>query len=80
MNPILHIRTKVLDLTQAEFARIAAVSQGTVSKWENGELRPDTAELSRIRDEARRRGVDWEDRWFWEAPSIDPARDEESPQ
>jgi len=77
MNPILHIRTEVLGVTQAEFAKIAAVSQGTVSKWENGEGGPDIAELTRIREEARARGVRWEDRWFFESPPIAP---EDEPQ
>lgn len=68
MNQILHIRTQVLRLTQAELAKIANVSQGTVSKWENGELEPDRDELGRIREEARRRGVEWDDKLFFEAP------------
>lgn len=68
MNPLVHIRKVVFGATQAEMAEIARVSQGTVSKWEAGSLRPDSAELRRIRDEAAERGLSWDDKWFFEAP------------
>ena len=70
MTPMLHVRKQVLGLTQAEFAAVASVSQGTVSKWENGELEPSREELALIRDEARRRGIDWDDCWFFDAPAV----------
>lgn len=69
MNPILRIRRKVLEVTQGDLAEIAGVSQGTVSKWEKGELEPSREELGRIRDEAQARGLDWSDSWFFEVPS-----------
>ena len=69
MNPLLHIRKNVFDVTQVEMAAIAEVSQGTVSKWESGALAPDRHELGRIRQEAARRGLTWDDAWFFEAPS-----------
>jgi transcriptional regulator with XRE-family HTH domain len=68
MNPIQHIRKNVLGVSQADLAKVAGVSQGTVSKWENGELKPDLDELGRIRDEAHRRGLEWNDGWFFEGP------------
>jgi transcriptional regulator with XRE-family HTH domain len=68
MSSLRHIRKNVLGLSQAEFAAIADVSQGTVSKWENDELNPNRDEMARIRDEARRRGLDWNDSWFFECP------------
>lgn len=69
MNPLLHIRKNVFGLTQAEMAVIAVVSQGTVSKWEAGALAPDADELKRIRAEATKRGLPWDDRWFFETPA-----------
>lgn len=69
MNPLLHIRKTVFDVTQSEMALIAEVSQGTVSKWESGALAPDRHELVRIRKEASRRALPWDDRWFFETPS-----------
>lgn len=69
MNPMLHIRKLVFGVPQTEMAEIAGVSQGTVSKWETGLLAPDLAELERIRNEASRRNLDWDDRWFFEAPA-----------
>ena len=68
MHPIEHIRKKVLGVNQASLAEIAGVTQATVSRWENGELDPGRNELGRIRDAARDRGLDWDDRWFFEAP------------
>lgn len=68
MTPMLHVRKTVLDLNQAELAKIAGTSQGTVSKWETGELEPDRDQLALIRAEIHRRGIDWDDRWFFEAP------------
>lgn len=67
MNRLLHIRTQVFGLPQAGMAEIAKVSQGTVSKWETDQLQPDRREMDRIRREAHKRGLDWDDRWFFEA-------------
>jgi transcriptional regulator with XRE-family HTH domain len=72
MNPMLYVRKQVLGLTQGELAEIAQVSQPTVSKWEDGTLKPDLAELGRIRDAAQARGLKWDDRWFFEAPTLAP--------
>ena len=49
MSPIEYVRKRVLALTQVEFAGIAGVSQGTVSRWEKSELEPSREEMSRIR-------------------------------
>jgi DNA-binding transcriptional regulator YiaG len=73
VNPIRHIRKTVLDLSQVEFAAIAQVTQGTVSKWENGELDPNRDEMARIRALAKDRGIDWQDSWFFETPPSAPA-------
>lgn len=69
MNPLLHIRKNVFAASQAEMARIAGVWQGTWSKYERGEFAPGGDALERIRNEAIRRKLDWNDRWFFEAPS-----------
>lgn len=66
MSGILHIRKKVLNLSQARFAAIAKVTQGTVSKWEAGALDPDRAEMVRIRTYAIAQGIRWRDSWFFE--------------
>jgi transcriptional regulator with XRE-family HTH domain len=68
MNPILNIRRHVLKVTQGGLAEIASVSQSTVSKWEGGELEPSREELGRIREAAQARGIEWDDRWFFEVP------------
>lgn len=71
MNALRHIRKTVLELSQAEIAALVGVSQGTVSKWENGELSPSLEEISALRAEAHKRGLAWDDRWFFESPSPD---------
>ena len=68
MSAIVHIRKSVFDVSQAQFARIAGTTQGSVSRWERGEQEPGHSEMERIRAEAMRRGLDWDDRWFFEPP------------
>lgn len=48
MNIIKRIRTKVLGVTQADFAEAAGVVQTTVSRWESGGREPSRAELARL--------------------------------
>lgn len=69
MSAIEYIRRHVFGLSQALFAEIANVSQATVSRWEAGGLEPDREQMRSIRDEARRRGLPWQDDWFFDAPS-----------
>ena len=66
MQAIVHIRKNVFGVTQAEFAEIAGVNQGTISRWESGARTATLEELERIRLEARRRGLDWDDGLFFE--------------
>lgn len=69
MSALRFIRKDVLALSQAELAAVAEVSQGTVSKWEAGELTPSLEEMSRIRGVAIASGIAWDDRWFFDVPS-----------
>lgn len=63
------IRKQVFGLNQLPFARLAGVSQGTVSRWEAGGLEPSREQLARIRDGARELGLLWNDAWFFEEPA-----------
>lgn len=67
-TPMLYVRKFILDLTQGEFAEIAKTSQGTISKWEAGELEPDRAQLALISEEIQRRRIKWNDTWFLRLP------------
>lgn len=67
------IRKEVLGLTQVGMARVAGVTQGTISKWESGELEPGLTEIARIRAEAARMKKRWRDAWLF-APH-EPQRD-----
>lgn len=73
MRPIEFIRTQIFNQTQAAFAKLAGVSQGTVSKWEAGTLAPSQEEMNRIRTAAIRlaltwESADWQDEWFFVLP------------
>lgn len=65
MNQLRTIRRRVFGVTQTEFAAIAGVSQSLVSRWENGDRKPSIDELARIRAEAARRRLKWNDSWFF---------------
>lgn len=65
MSALRKIRKEVLSLSQAELSALVGVSQGTVSKWENGELSPSLDELSKLRTEAIARGIKWDDGWLF---------------
>lgn len=62
-----HIRTKVFQMTQAEFSVLAGVAQATVSRWEKG-VAPSLDEMKAIRRAAEERNIDWDDKYFFEMP------------
>lgn len=73
MNAVLHIRKNVLGINQSAFALIAGAAQATVSRWENGELSPDLQQLTAIRAEVLRRGLEWNDAWLFNVPTTEAA-------
>jgi transcriptional regulator with XRE-family HTH domain len=71
MNALRHIRKKVFNVTQAEFAALAGVTQASVSRWENG-VAPSLDEMQAIRRAASTRpDIDWDDALFFDAPPAD---------
>lgn len=75
MRPIEHIRKNVFEVSQSVFAEIAGTTQASVSRWETGEQEPGLEEMARIRAAARKRRIEWDDRWFFDAPA--PAKSRE---
>lgn len=63
-----HIRQRLFRVTQKEFAKIAGASQTAVSRWESGETEPTIGQMTRIRGEAIRRGLQWDDSLAFELP------------
>lgn len=72
MNAIRHIRKNVFQVSQAEFAQLAGVTQGSVSRWENG-VAPSLDEMQAIRAAAASRDIAWDDSLFFEAPDQEAA-------
>lgn len=66
MTVMRRIREKVFGVSQTEMARIAGVTQSTVSRWESGTHTPLYPVFNKIRDEAKKRAILWDDRWFFE--------------
>ena len=70
MNAVKYIRTRIFKVEQAPFARIAGVSQPTVSRWEmesNPKSDPTLGDVERIRTEAEKRGLPWSDSWLFQS-------------
>ncbi len=65
MNRMKHIRTNVFEVSQSRFARIVAVNQSTVCRWETGELEPDRFDLQNIKDYARVKNIPFSVEWFF---------------
>lgn len=61
MNTLKRIRVEIFSLNQVEFARVAGVSQSTVSRWESGEIAPGLSSLRRLRKAALEAGAPWDD-------------------
>jgi predicted transcriptional regulator len=70
MSAIHRIRTEVFRVSQGEMARIAGVTQPTVSRWEAGASSPTLQEVERIRAAAKQRRLRWNDRFLFETPSV----------
>ena len=68
MRAIEHIRRNVFKVTQTAFSAIAGTTQTSVSRWESGDQEPGLEEMASIRREAQRRGLEWDDRLFFESP------------
>jgi transcriptional regulator with XRE-family HTH domain len=65
MNTLRRIRSEIFQVTQEEMAVIAGVEQATVSRWETGVNEPSLRHLKRIRAEAHRRRLQWDDKWLF---------------
>lgn len=59
------IRCDIFRVSQIEMAEIAGVRQPTISRWERGLREPTLGSLKRIRAEALRRQLRWNDDWFF---------------
>lgn len=77
VTPLLHIRKRVFNVNQTEFAALANASQAAVSRWENEQTFPTLNEMRAIREAAFSRGIEWNDDWFYSLPT-DASTDEGS--
>jgi transcriptional regulator with XRE-family HTH domain len=74
MRAIERIRREVFKVKQVAFAVIAGTSQGTVSRWENGESDPSLDQLQKIRDAATEKRLPWNDALFFDVARPIPKR------
>ncbi|NGO50470.1 helix-turn-helix domain-containing protein [Mesorhizobium camelthorni] len=72
MSAIRFIRREIFQVTQAEFAALAGVTQASVSRWEAGGA-PSLDEMQAIRKAASDRAIEWNDTWFFDAPVAVPS-------
>lgn len=72
MSAIRHIRRAIFQVTQAEFAALAGVTQASVSRWETG-VPPSLDDMQAIRKAAADRGIAWDDAWFFDTPASENA-------
>lgn len=70
MSPFLYIRKEVFRLTQSDFAAMVGADQATVSRWDRGLQHPDYARLQIIREQAKAKGLTFDDSWFFESPDL----------
>lgn len=68
MTRFQHIRKNVFCMTQAEFADLLGIRQGAVSMLESRDALPERHQRT-IREAAKRRGIEWNDTWFFEPPA-----------
>ena len=65
---VLKFMRKTLGMRATDLASLLGVTPETVSRWETGELEPDREQMDLIRQAALERGLEWNDRWFFETP------------
>lgn len=69
MSPARYIREHIFGVqTQAEFAELLDYSQANISRIETGAQRPGAEYQERVRSAARRKGLRWDNNWFFEVP------------
>ncbi len=64
---IQKIRCEIFGVTQVEMADILGTSQATISRWEAGIGEPSLNHIQRVRAEALRRQLEWDDRLLFPA-------------
>jgi transcriptional regulator with XRE-family HTH domain len=67
-TPCRFIREEIFKIkTQREFAELLECSQPKISRYENGDEIPSSTQKL-IRSIAKKRGIAWNDVWFFEVP------------
>lgn len=68
-TPARYIREDVFGIKcQRVFGDLLDYSQAQISRFENGERRLSAEAQERIRAAAKRRKIEWDNRWFFEVP------------
>ena len=67
MSPAKHIRKLILRMTQEQLGNALSAAQSTVAYWDKTGRFP-SCKQAVIRQLAKEKGIDWDDRWFFEPP------------
>jgi transcriptional regulator with XRE-family HTH domain len=69
-TPAQYIREDVFCIaSQKDFGNLLRYSQAQVSRLESGARKLSREAQERIRAAAKRRRIEWDDRWFFEVPA-----------
>lgn len=67
MTKLKAIRKNVFGMKQVDFSGLVGVSQQAYSTAEKKDAMPHWYQVA-IREAAKKRGIEWDDRWFFEPP------------
>lgn len=70
LTPARYIREHIFEVaTQWEFAAMLGYEQATISRFETGTCPFSSGAQRKIRDLAAKRGIDWDNNWFFDVPN-----------
>jgi transcriptional regulator with XRE-family HTH domain len=71
MNGIKFAQKCVLRCSQVEFGNLVGASRSTVANWISGKTSPTFHHIQAARDEIIKRGLPWNDSWWFDPPQYD---------
>jgi hypothetical protein len=72
INAPRHVRICVFQMKQIDYAEMLGLEQAAVSFWETQGRFGSFESMVKVRTEALKRGISWNDLWFFEVPPDAP--------